>query len=76
MHPTADVGESNKLMLPPTSPQFCSFSLSPLPLSLSPETVVNCTVRGAFEYSGQKCSATSRMYIPESLWPEVERERS
>ncbi|KAK1246988.1 hypothetical protein MKX08_000790 [Trichoderma sp. CBMAI-0020] len=28
------------------------------------------TVRGAFEYQGQKCSATSRAYIPKSLWPE------
>jgi 1-pyrroline-5-carboxylate dehydrogenase len=28
-------------------------------------------VRGAFEYQGQKCSAASRAYIPESLWPEV-----
>lgn len=28
-------------------------------------------VRGAFEYSGQKCSAASRAYIPESLWKEV-----
>lgn len=27
------------------------------------------TVRGAFEYQGQKCSATSRAYIPSSLWP-------
>ncbi|KAI8995124.1 Aldehyde/histidinol dehydrogenase [Gaertneriomyces semiglobifer] len=27
------------------------------------------TVRGAFEYNGQKCSATSRCYVPESLWP-------
>lgn len=25
------------------------------------------TVRGAFEYQGQKCSATSRAYIPQSL---------
>ncbi|MDQ2846661.1 MAG: L-glutamate gamma-semialdehyde dehydrogenase [Actinomycetota bacterium] len=25
-------------------------------------------VRGAFEYSGQKCSAASRAYIPASLW--------
>ena len=25
-------------------------------------------VRGAFEYSGQKCSAASRAYVPESLW--------
>ncbi|MCJ1461549.1 1-pyrroline-5-carboxylate dehydrogenase [Pseudocyphellaria aurata] len=30
--------------------------------------VVN-TIRGAFEYQGQKCSATSRAYIPSSLWP-------
>jgi 1-pyrroline-5-carboxylate dehydrogenase len=28
-------------------------------------------VRGAFEYQGQKCSACSRIYVPESLWPEV-----
>jgi 1-pyrroline-5-carboxylate dehydrogenase len=28
-------------------------------------------VRGAFEYQGQKCSAVSRVYIPESLWPET-----
>ena len=29
-------------------------------------------VRGAFEYQGQKCSAASRAYIPQSLWPELE----
>ena len=28
-------------------------------------------LRGAFEYQGQKCSAASRVYIPESIWPEV-----
>ena len=28
-------------------------------------------VRGAFEYQGQKCSAASRAYIPESLWPKL-----
>jgi 1-pyrroline-5-carboxylate dehydrogenase len=28
------------------------------------------TVRGAFEYQGQKCSATSRAYVPKSVWPE------
>ncbi|KAK2751170.1 1-pyrroline-5-carboxylate dehydrogenase [Myotisia sp. PD_48] len=28
------------------------------------------TVRGAFEYQGQKCSATSRAYIPKSRWEE------
>jgi 1-pyrroline-5-carboxylate dehydrogenase len=28
------------------------------------------TVRGAFEYQGQKCSACSRLYVPKSVWPE------
>ncbi|MET3808004.1 1-pyrroline-5-carboxylate dehydrogenase [Nakamurella sp. UYEF19] len=28
-------------------------------------------VRGAFEYSGQKCSAASRSYVPASLWPKL-----
>jgi len=28
-------------------------------------------VRGAFEYQGQKCSAASRAFIPQSLWPSV-----
>lgn len=28
-------------------------------------------LRGAFEYQGQKCSAASRVYVPESIWPEV-----
>ena len=27
--------------------------------------------RGAFEFQGQKCSAASRVYIPQSLWPAV-----
>nr|WP_309755091.1 L-glutamate gamma-semialdehyde dehydrogenase [Flavobacterium sp.] len=30
--------------------------------------------RGAFEYQGQKCSAASRVYIPQSLWPAVKAE--
>jgi 1-pyrroline-5-carboxylate dehydrogenase len=34
------------------------------------EVAVN-TIKGAFEYQGQKCSAASRMYIPESLWPRI-----
>jgi 1-pyrroline-5-carboxylate dehydrogenase len=32
---------------------------------------VNNTVRASFEYQGQKCSACSRAYVPESMWPEV-----
>jgi len=35
------------------------------------ETVVNATVRGAFEYSGQKCSATSRLFAPKSIWKQI-----
>lgn len=33
--------------------------------------VVINTVRGAFEYQGQKCSATSRGYFPRSLWEQI-----
>ncbi len=29
--------------------------------------------RGAFEYQGQKCSAASRAYIPDNLWPDVKK---
>eukprot|EP01059_Diplonema_ambulator_P025605 TRINITY_DN426_c0_g1_i1.p1 TRINITY_DN426_c0_g1~~TRINITY_DN426_c0_g1_i1.p1 ORF type:complete len:559 (+),score=246.74 TRINITY_DN426_c0_g1_i1:56-1732(+) len=32
------------------------------------ESVICGTIRGAFEYQGQKCSATSRMYVPKSVW--------
>ena len=34
-------------------------------------SLVTAIVRGAFEYQGQKCSAASRAYIPQSLWPAV-----
>ncbi|MBS7230161.1 L-glutamate gamma-semialdehyde dehydrogenase [Flavobacterium psychroterrae] len=30
--------------------------------------------RGAFEFQGQKCSAASRAYIPQSLWPAVKEQ--
>jgi 1-pyrroline-5-carboxylate dehydrogenase len=36
--------------------------------SADPDEVATAIVRGAFEYQGQKCSAASRAYIPESLW--------
>jgi 1-pyrroline-5-carboxylate dehydrogenase len=35
------------------------------------EPLVVALVRGAFEYQGQKCSAASRAYIPESMWADV-----
>lgn len=34
-------------------------------------TVVTATIRSAFEYQGQKCSACSRLYVPRSLWPQI-----
>lgn len=35
------------------------------------DEIATALVRGSFEYQGQKCSASSRAYIPESLWPKV-----
>lgn len=42
--------------------------------SADPAAVVAALVRGAFEYSGQKCSAASRCYLPRSLWDLVKDE--
>ena len=39
--------------------------------SADTEALVTAMVRGAFEYQGQKCSAASRAYVPDSTWPEV-----
>jgi len=39
--------------------------------SANPKQVATGIVRGAFEFQGQKCSAASRAYIPESIWAEV-----
>ena len=38
------------------------------------EAVVTAVVRGSFEYQGQKCSAASRIYIPESIWGDMRSE--
>ncbi len=35
------------------------------------DTVVTGLLRGAFEFQGQKCSAASRAYIPDNMWPKV-----
>lgn len=35
------------------------------------QSISTGSVRSAFEYNGQKCSALSRMYVPQSLWPEI-----
>ena len=39
--------------------------------SADADVVSTALARGAFEYQGQKCSAASRAYIPQSLWPAV-----
>jgi len=35
--------------------------------------VSTALARGAFEYQGQKCSAVSRAYLPDNLWPEIKK---
>ncbi|MEA2042092.1 MAG: L-glutamate gamma-semialdehyde dehydrogenase [Bacteroidota bacterium] len=39
--------------------------------SADAKQISTALTRGAFEYQGQKCSAASRAYIPESLWNNV-----
>ena len=39
------------------------------PASAEVDAVRTALIRGAFEYSGQKCSAASRAYVPASMWP-------
>ncbi|TDE29682.1 L-glutamate gamma-semialdehyde dehydrogenase [Flavobacterium ranwuense] len=41
--------------------------------SAIPAQVATALSRGAFEYQGQKCSAASRAYVPQSIWPEVKK---
>jgi 1-pyrroline-5-carboxylate dehydrogenase len=35
------------------------------------DALATAIVRGAYEYQGQKCSAASRAYVPDSIWPKV-----
>lgn len=35
--------------------------------------LITAMIRGAFEYQGQKCSALSRCYIPDTIWDEVRK---
>jgi 1-pyrroline-5-carboxylate dehydrogenase len=39
--------------------------------SADPEALATAVVRGSFEFQGQKCSAASRVFVPDSLWPRV-----
>ena len=42
--------------------------------SANVDALATAIVRGSFEYQGQKCSASSRVYAPSNLWPAL-RER-
>jgi 1-pyrroline-5-carboxylate dehydrogenase len=42
--------------------------------SAIPAAVATAISRGAFEFQGQKCSAASRAYIPQSMWPAVKEQ--
>ena len=36
--------------------------------SADPEVLTTALIRGAFDYQGQKCSAASRAFVPQSVW--------
>jgi 1-pyrroline-5-carboxylate dehydrogenase len=36
--------------------------------SADPNALATAIVRGGFEYQGQKCSAASRVYVPQTVW--------
>jgi 1-pyrroline-5-carboxylate dehydrogenase len=42
--------------------------------SSDPKAVAVALSRGAFEFQGQKCSAASRAYIPDNIWPAVKEQ--
>jgi 1-pyrroline-5-carboxylate dehydrogenase len=39
--------------------------------SADADAVSAAIIRGSFEYQGQKCSASSRVYVPSNLWSDV-----
>ena len=39
--------------------------------SADAKAVATAITRGSFEFQGQKCSAASRVYIPNNLWDEI-----
>jgi 1-pyrroline-5-carboxylate dehydrogenase len=42
--------------------------------SANAKQVATGIVRGAFEFQGQKCSAASRAYVPQSLWTTIKEQ--
>tara|TARA_B100001123_G_scaffold305738_1_gene341544 strand:+ start:287 stop:1918 length:1632 start_codon:yes stop_codon:yes gene_type:complete len=41
--------------------------------SADPLAVSTAIIRGGFEFQGQKCSAPSRVYIPDNLWSKIKQ---
>jgi 1-pyrroline-5-carboxylate dehydrogenase len=35
------------------------------------DALVSAIIRGAYEYQGQKCSAASRLYVPDTMWKAI-----
>ncbi len=42
--------------------------------SVDQKALVAAIIRGAFEFQGQKCSAASRVYIPQRIWASVQED--
>ena len=42
--------------------------------SADADVLVTALIRGAYDYQGQKCSATSRAFVPKSLWNGMKRQ--
>jgi len=39
--------------------------------SADPEALIAAVIRGGYEFQGQKCSALSRLYVPDTLWSQI-----
>jgi len=42
-------------------------------VSADEDALTTALLRGSFEYQGQKCSASSRAYIPDTMWPTLKQ---
>ena len=42
--------------------------------SANTKKLITAIIRGAYEYQGQKCSAVSRVYLPQSMWDSIKDE--
>ena len=42
--------------------------------SADPQALATAILRGGYEYQGQKCSAASRVYVPQSVWKQIRKD--